>query len=78
MITCNDDFIGLYVVQSTESDCIVHILKDAMVQMNLSLDNCRGQCYDGAANMAGRKKSSITDIVTGVESYLYSLLRTCT
>ena len=56
MITCNDDFIGLYVVQSTQYDCIVHILKDAMVQMNLSLDNCRGQCYDGAANMAERKK----------------------
>ena len=32
---CNEDFIGLYVVQSTESDCIVHILKDAMVRMNL-------------------------------------------
>ena len=41
---CNEDFFGLYIVQSTECDCIVHILKDAMVRMNLSLDNCRDQC----------------------------------
>lgn len=61
---CNEEFIGLYVVQSTESDCIVHILKDAMVRMNLSLDNCRGQCYDGAANMAGRKNGVAAQILS--------------
>ena len=32
---------------------LVHILKDTMVRMNLPITNCRGQCYDGAPNMAG-------------------------
>ena len=52
---CNEDFIGLYVVQSKQKVIVLFTFSKAMVRMNLSLDNCRGQCYDGAANMAGRK-----------------------
>ena len=30
--------------------------------MNLSISNCRGQCYDGAANMIGSKTGVATRI----------------
>ena len=35
--------------------------------MNLSIQNCRGQCFAGAANMCGSKKGAATQI-TSVES----------
>ena len=38
-----------------------------MLRMNLSIQNCRGQCFDGAANMCGSKKGAATQI-TSVES----------
>ena len=50
---CHEDFIGLHIVESIESDMMIHILIDTMVRMNLPITNCRCQCYDGA-NMAGR------------------------
>lgn len=31
----------------------VSIIKDAFIRFNLELSDLRGQCYDGAANMAG-------------------------
>ena len=30
--------------------------------MNLKVENCRGQCYDGAANMNGAKKGVATQL----------------
>ena len=30
---------------------ILKVLKDTVLRMNLQLSMCRGQCYDGAANM---------------------------
>ena len=47
--------------------CIVHILKDTMIRMNLSIANCRGQCYNGAANMAGHR-SGVAAQILSVES----------
>ena len=46
---CSEDFVGVYVVESINSDMIVHILRDTMIWMNLPVANCRGQCYDGAS-----------------------------
>ena len=50
---CHEDFVGLYVVESIESDTcmLVKILKDTMVRMNLPITSCRGQSYDGASNI---------------------------
>ena len=33
------------------ADSLVSMIKDVPLRMNLQLNNCRGQCYDGAANM---------------------------
>lgn len=29
------------------------VIKDVLLRLNLTLTKVRGQCYDGAANMAG-------------------------
>ena len=43
----------MYQVDSIVSSSIVEILKDTILRLNLAMSSCRGQCYDGAANMAG-------------------------
>ena len=42
------------------------IIKDSLVRMNLSMNKIRGQCYDGAPNMAGAKKGVAKQIM-GIE-----------
>ena len=49
----HEEFIGLYKVDSICSDSLVALIKDALLRMNRTLSKVRGQCYDGAANMAG-------------------------
>ena len=62
-----EDFIGLCSVDSITANVLVSVFKDAMLRMNLSVQNCRGQCFDGAANMCGSKKGAATQ-TTSVES----------
>ena len=52
-LTVYEDFVGLYQVPDITSATLVSVIKDTLVRMNLSLSSCRGQCYDGASNMAG-------------------------
>ena len=49
----NEDFIGLYHVQSIQADVLVHCLKDCMLHLNINLHSCCGQCYDGAGICVG-------------------------
>jgi len=58
----HEEFIGLYKVDSICSDSLVALIKDALLRMNLTLSKVRGQCYDGAANMAGSKSGVATQI----------------
>ena len=59
-----ESFIGLHVVELIQANVLVEVLKDTMVRLNLSLQNCRGQCYDGAANMAGSRNGVATQIAS--------------
>ncbi|XP_068213841.1 zinc finger MYM-type protein 1-like [Palaemon carinicauda] len=58
----HEDLIGLHFLESIKSDEIVKVLMDILLQMNISLKNCRGQCYDGASNMSGRKSGVATQL----------------
>ena len=49
----HEEFIGLYNLERTNAGMIVSVVKDVLLRMNLSITNCRGQCYDGASNMSG-------------------------
>ena len=35
--------------------CLTKLIKDVLIRSSLLLNRCRGQCYDGAANMSGRR-----------------------
>ena len=47
----HEEFIGLYHVDDITTATIVHVLKDTILRLNLSMSMCRAQCYDGASNM---------------------------
>ena len=49
----HSDFNGMYPLERTTADQVVAILKNALLRMNLNTQRARGQCYDGAATMAG-------------------------
>ena len=59
-----ETFIGVQVVESIQANVLLGMLKDTMVRMNLSVNNCRGQCYDGAANMCGSRNGVATQIAS--------------
>ena len=48
----HEDFIGLYHIDDTSANTLVATIKDCLLRMNLKINRCRGQCYDGAAAMA--------------------------
>ena len=54
-LDAHEDFLGFYNVPNISSETIVSVIKDALIRLQLSLDSCRGQCYDGASNMLGLK-----------------------
>ena len=50
-----EDFMGFYEIPDIKSSTIVSVIKDIMIRFQLQFDKCRGQCYDGASNMLGKK-----------------------
>ena len=52
----NEEFLGLYQLATTSADSLVHMIKHCLLRFGLPLANSRGQCYDGAAAMAGKRK----------------------
>ena len=69
---CHEDVVGLYQVESIKSDSIVEVLKDTMIRLGLPTRDCRGQCYDGAANMAGVRNGVATQICKEEPRALFS------
>lgn len=61
-LCAHEEFIGLYKVSSIEASSLVSVIKDTLLRMNLSLAKARGQCYDGASNMAGIRNGVATQI----------------
>ena len=58
--------VGLYSLESTSASAIVSTVKDVLLRMNLRIDMCRGQCYDGASNMSG-SNSGVAAQITSLE-----------
>ena len=68
----HEDFIGLYKVDSTAADVTVKVLKDTLLRFNLSIYQCRGQCYDGASSMSGRRSGMAVQIMSEEPCALYT------
>lgn len=69
----HENFVGIHNVNSIKADVLVATLKDTMLQMNLPLSNCRGQCDDGAANMCGARRGVASQISLD-EHFLFTVM----
>ena len=67
----HDKFVGLHQVDSIKSSGIVEVLNDTIVRLNLAISNCRGQYYDGTANMASIWNGVIVQICAEEPQALY-------
>ena len=54
-LAAHEDFIGLHQLERNGADDMMVALKDVLLGINFRLQDARGQCYDGAATMAGHK-----------------------
>ena len=59
-------------MDSISAECIIRTIEDILLRSSLSLQNCRGQCYDGASSMAGCKTGVSTTILRKEHRALYS------
>lgn len=48
--------MGFYSTTGTIAKTIFDIAKDVFVRFQLPLEELRGQCYDGVANVSGKDK----------------------
>ena len=71
-LEAHEDFVGLYQVDSIVSNSIVEVLKDTIVRLNLAISKSRGQCYEGAANMAGIRNGVAAQMCAEEPRALYS------
>ena len=63
----HEEFIGLYSLESTSAESLFSTIKDILLHMNLRIEKCRGQCYDGASSMSGHK-SGVAEKIMDLES----------
>ena len=68
----HEEFAGLYQIADTSANTILQALKDCLLRMNLQWKHCRGQCYDGAANMAGLRNGVAAQILRLEPRALYT------
>ena len=40
-------------LERQDAETLLTITKDILLRFDININNCRGQCYDGAANVAG-------------------------
>ena len=62
-MAANEDFIGFYEVPNIKSETIFTAINDILARLGMSLDDCRGQCYDGASNMFGKNSGVAQKII---------------
>ena len=67
-----EEVVGLYSLESTSAETIVSTIKDILLRMNLRMDMCCGQCYDGASNMSGSNSGVATKIASLESRALYT------
>ena len=61
-LNSHEDFLGYYEIPNIRSDTIISAMKDAFTRFNLQFSDLRGQTYDGASNMLGKKSGVAAQI----------------
>lgn len=75
--TVREEFVGFYFCEDvTTGAAIKDLIIGAVVELELSMDDCRGQCYDGAGNMSGRLNgvSSLLRAEHNMAIYVHSMV----
>ena len=75
--TVREEFVGFYFCEDvTTGAAIKDLIIGAVVELGLSMDDCRGQCYDGAGNMSGRLNgvSSLLRAEHNMAIYVHSIV----
>lgn len=52
-LVSSEYFLGFYATASTTAEALCSLVKDVLLRFNLPIEKLRGQCYDGASNVAG-------------------------
>ena len=68
--TISEDSVGLFHLPNTSASTLHLVLTDMLLRCNLPLSLCRGQAYDGAAAMQGKRKGLATLIRNEVPAAL--------
>ena len=63
----HEEFIGLHAIDSTDASHIFAVIKTVLTQLHIPITKLRGQCYDGAAAMAGTR-SGVAKLVLAQEA----------
>ena len=66
----SEDSIGLFSLPDTTAKTLHAVVKDLLLRCNLPLLLCRGQAYDGASAMQGKRKGHATLIKNEVPAAL--------
>ena len=61
-LVSQEEFMGLYQVPEITANTLVSVIKDSLIRFNLTISKARGQCYNGASNMAGKCNGVVTQI----------------
>ena len=62
----------MYQTESISANSLVAVIKDVLLRLNLKLENCRGQCYDGASNMKGHISGVSTQLLQDEPRAIYT------
>ena len=68
--TINEDPIGLHRLPNTTAATLFIVVKDMLTRCSLTLADCRGQAYDGAATMKGKRSGLATRICKEIPAAL--------
>ena len=56
----HEDPVGLFRIPDTTAETLFTVIKDMLIRCSLPLSLCRGQAYDGASNMQGKRSGVAT------------------
>lgn len=48
-------FLGFYQTVGSSTAMLLNVVQDVFIRLQLQMNKLRGQCYNGASNMSGRK-----------------------
>ena len=68
--TISEDPVGLFCMPNTTAATLSIVIKDMLTRCSLPLANCRGQAYDGAATMQGKRSGLATRICNEIPAAL--------